>query len=207
MRTHPYHVRDGGGLAELRERGLAPRGVREPRVGQHRGDLGVEFPPERRGAALALWGVVGSLAPSFLTCMGGIYSARRVREALPATAVVVLSQYLEPTYALRLLDGKRWGISVGAFTSGGGELGDFEATLNKVRSAIDSTGAIPYTLALADRHAAGQPALRLSGRPHAAGALRVVGLPLLRRQPAGGSPELSREMRSGLQLGQAKCLC
>ena len=35
-----------------------------------------------------------------------------------------------------------------------GELGDFEATLNKVRSAIDSTGAIPYTLALAGRHAA-----------------------------------------------------
>ena len=35
-----------------------------------------------------------------------------------------------------------------------GELGDFEATLNKVRSAIDSTGAIPYTLVLADRHAA-----------------------------------------------------
>ncbi len=35
-----------------------------------------------------------------------------------------------------------------------GELGDFEATLNKVRAAIDSTGAIPYTLALAERHAA-----------------------------------------------------
>lgn len=35
-----------------------------------------------------------------------------------------------------------------------GELGDFETTLTKVRSAIDSTGAIPYTLALAERHAA-----------------------------------------------------
>lgn len=35
-----------------------------------------------------------------------------------------------------------------------GELGDFESTLNKVRAAIDSTGAIPYTLALAERHAA-----------------------------------------------------
>jgi len=35
-----------------------------------------------------------------------------------------------------------------------GELGDFDATLNKVRGAIDSTGAIPYTLALAERHAA-----------------------------------------------------
>ena len=35
-----------------------------------------------------------------------------------------------------------------------GELGDFEATLKKVRSAIESTGAIPYTLALADRHSA-----------------------------------------------------
>ena len=35
-----------------------------------------------------------------------------------------------------------------------GELGDFDATLNKVRAAIDSTGAIPYTLALAQRHSA-----------------------------------------------------
>ncbi|MES2683504.1 MAG: polyprenyl synthetase family protein [Pseudomonadota bacterium] len=35
-----------------------------------------------------------------------------------------------------------------------GELGDFEATLNKVRAAIDSTGAIPYTLALAEWHSA-----------------------------------------------------
>ena len=35
-----------------------------------------------------------------------------------------------------------------------GELGDFDATLNKVRAAIDSTGAIPYTLALAARHSA-----------------------------------------------------
>lgn len=35
-----------------------------------------------------------------------------------------------------------------------GELGDFETTLNKVRAAIDSTGAIPYTLALAQRHSA-----------------------------------------------------
>lgn len=35
-----------------------------------------------------------------------------------------------------------------------GELGDFDATLAKVRSAIDSTGAIPYTRALAEGHTA-----------------------------------------------------
>ena len=35
-----------------------------------------------------------------------------------------------------------------------GELGDFEHTLNKVQAAIESTGAIPYTLGLAQRHAA-----------------------------------------------------
>ncbi|MES2884242.1 MAG: polyprenyl synthetase family protein [Pseudomonadota bacterium] len=35
-----------------------------------------------------------------------------------------------------------------------GELGDFDTMLNKVRAAIDSTGAIPYTLALAQRHSA-----------------------------------------------------
>lgn len=35
----------------------------------------------------------------------GLVAARRIREAFPDTAVVVLSQYLEPAYALRLLDG------------------------------------------------------------------------------------------------------
>ena len=35
----------------------------------------------------------------------GLVAAARIRDAFPATAVVVLSQYLEPTYALRLLDG------------------------------------------------------------------------------------------------------
>ena len=35
-----------------------------------------------------------------------------------------------------------------------GELGDFAATLATVRGAIESTGAIPYTRALAERHSA-----------------------------------------------------
>jgi len=35
----------------------------------------------------------------------GLVAARQIRKAFPATAVVVLSQYLEPAYALRLLDG------------------------------------------------------------------------------------------------------
>ena len=35
----------------------------------------------------------------------GLVAATRIREAFPGTAVVVLSQYLEPAYALRLLDG------------------------------------------------------------------------------------------------------
>ena len=35
----------------------------------------------------------------------GLVAAARIRDAFPATAVVVLSQYLEPAYALRLLEG------------------------------------------------------------------------------------------------------
>jgi len=35
----------------------------------------------------------------------GLVAARRIRDAFPDTAVVVLSQYLEPAYAMRLLDG------------------------------------------------------------------------------------------------------
>lgn len=35
-----------------------------------------------------------------------------------------------------------------------GELGDLDQTLSRVRKAIESTGAIPYTRALAERHAA-----------------------------------------------------
>ena len=35
----------------------------------------------------------------------GLVAARRIREAYPVIAVVVLSQYLEPAYAMRLLDG------------------------------------------------------------------------------------------------------
>jgi len=35
----------------------------------------------------------------------GLVAATRIRDAFPGTAVVVLSQYLEPAYALRLLEG------------------------------------------------------------------------------------------------------
>lgn len=35
----------------------------------------------------------------------GLVAARRIREGYPSMAVVVLSQYLEPAYALRLLEG------------------------------------------------------------------------------------------------------
>ncbi len=39
----------------------------------------------------------------------GLVAARRIRDAFPGTAVVVLSQYLEPAYALRLLEGREEG--------------------------------------------------------------------------------------------------
>ena len=49
-------------------------------------DVNVVFPIDALRAAVAD-GVVGELAPHFFTCMGGIYSARRVREEL-APAIV-----------------------------------------------------------------------------------------------------------------------
>jgi DNA-binding NarL/FixJ family response regulator len=36
-------------------------------------------------------------------CVVGLVAARRIRERYPKTAVVLLSQYLEPRYAQRLL--------------------------------------------------------------------------------------------------------
>jgi D-proline reductase (dithiol) PrdB len=51
-----------------------------------RADVNCVFPLDTLRALVAD-GTVGSLAPSFLTCMGGIYSARRVREEL-APAIV-----------------------------------------------------------------------------------------------------------------------
>ncbi len=51
-----------------------------------RADINCVFPLDGlRG--LVVEGAVGELAPAFLTCMGGIYSARRVREEL-APAIV-----------------------------------------------------------------------------------------------------------------------
>ena len=51
-----------------------------------RRDINCVFPIDTlRG--LVADGTVGSLAPNFYTCMGGIYSARRVREEL-APAIV-----------------------------------------------------------------------------------------------------------------------
>lgn len=51
-----------------------------------RADIGCVFPLEPLRALVAD-GTVGELAPNFLTCMGGIYSARRVRDEL-APAIV-----------------------------------------------------------------------------------------------------------------------
>ena len=39
----------------------------------------------------------------------GVRAARRLRESHPRTGVVVLSHYLEPSYALALFDGGAWG--------------------------------------------------------------------------------------------------
>jgi serine/threonine-protein kinase len=40
----------------------------------------------------------------------GLVAAARIRAAHPETAVVILSQYLEPAYAMRLLDGQEEGV-------------------------------------------------------------------------------------------------
>lgn len=51
-----------------------------------RSDINVVFPIDTlRG--LVAEGLVGSLAPNFYTCMGGIYSQRRVRDELAPTLV------------------------------------------------------------------------------------------------------------------------
>jgi len=48
-----------------------------------------------------------------------------------------------------------------------GEVGELEQTLSRVQNAIESTGAIPYTRALAERHATSAKA-SVAGLPESA---------------------------------------
>jgi len=69
----------------------------------------------------------------------GVRAAREIREAHPETGVVVLSQYVEPDYALRLLENGSAGMAY-LLKERVGDMGQLDAAIDAVRrgeSSID----------------------------------------------------------------------
>ena len=90
----PFHTRDDTSVREISKH----VGVGELRISHFgyrttdaRADPNCVFPIERM-RELEAEGVIGELADPAYTCMGGIYSARRVREELAPTLVERVQQ-------------------------------------------------------------------------------------------------------------------
>lgn len=104
----------------------------------------------------------------------GLVAAEQIRERHPDIAVLVLSQYVEASYALRLLDGDRGHIGY-LLKDRVLDIEDFVAALERVvagETVVDPT----LVAQLVDRAREGDPLDELTSREHEVLALMAEGL-------------------------------
>jgi DNA-binding NarL/FixJ family response regulator len=104
----------------------------------------------------------------------GLVAAGRIRDAFPATGVIVLSQYLEPGYALRLLDEHPGGV--GYLLKD--RLGDPAVLIDALRRVADGECVIDPTIVarLMGRKRRNDPLAELTAREREVLALAAEGL-------------------------------
>src|SRR5689334_13073655 len=92
----------------------------------------------------------------------GLVAARRIRAAYPGTAVVVLSQYLEPRYAQRLLADQPGGVGYLLKE----RVADIAVLVDALRRVADGECVLDPTIVrrLMRRDRAGSPLARLTDR-------------------------------------------
>ena len=128
----------------------------------------------------------------------GLVAARRIREGYPGTAVVLLSQYLEPRYAERLLADQPGGLGYLLKE----RVSDIEVLVDALRRVGEGECVLDPTIVAELMQPAGAPTRRSTGSPRGNRDPRPDGRgPVQRRHrpPSSGSASApSRRVRPGV---------